>query len=119
MKKFIKLIDFGTQFMKGIHGNANMRLMSIGTTSDGYYTFRCIDDDGTEKLFKVPCWDNTSPAMIGRMEVLEHAIKYGDASAVELLKSYGPDNYVQTKENYNDLLYLLTDGKEGYPMEDF
>ena len=119
MKKFATLVDFGTEFMKKIHGYGNMRLLSIGTTSDGYYTFRCQDDAGNEKVFKVSCWDQTSPSIVDRVEVLEHAIKYGKDAALALLKSFGPDNYLQTRENYNDLLYFLTDGKEGSIMEDF
>lgn len=119
MKKFVTLVDFGTEFMKKIYGHGTMRLMSIGTTSDGYYTFRCRDDAGNEKVFKVSCWDNTAPEMIDRVAVLEHAIQYGKDAAAELLKAFGPDHYVQTRDNYNDLLYLLTGGKEGLPMEDF
>jgi hypothetical protein len=119
MKKFVKLVDFGNAFMKVTEGHADMRLMSIGTTSDGNYTFRCCDDEGNERVFKVSCWDKNAPALIDRVVILEHAIQYGKDSAVEILKCYGPDNYLQTKDNYNDLLYLLTCGKEGSPMEDF
>lgn len=119
MKKFITLVEFGTQFLKKINGIASSRLMSIGSTSDGYFTFRCVDDAGVEKVFKISCWDNTPTAMIDRVEVLEHAIQYGNKAAVELLKSFGPDCYIQTADNYADLLYLLTGGAEGRPMEDF
>lgn len=119
MKKFVKLVDFGAEFLKKVHGIANYRLMSIGSTSDGHFTFRCVDDAGDEKVFKISCWDNTPTAMIDRVEVLEHAIQYGNKAAVELLKSFGPDCYSQTADNYADLLYLLTGGAEGRPMEDF
>lgn len=119
MKKFIKLSDFGNEFMRVVEGHADMRLMSIGTTSDGKYTFRCVDEDGTENVFKVSCWDNKTTYYIDRLQVLEHAIQYGNKAAVEFLKSFGPDNYAQTRENYADLLYLLTGGAEGIPMENF
>lgn len=119
MKKFVTLVDFGVEFGKVTYGHGSMRLMSIGTTSDGHYTFRCRDDEGNEKVFKVFCWDKNAPAIIDRVAILEHAIQYGKDAAAELLKCYGPDNYLQTKDNYNDLLYLLTGGKEGSPMEDF
>lgn len=119
-KKFVTLVDFGTEFMKVVYGHGSMRLMSIGTTSDGHYAFRCVDGTGNEKVFKVSCWDNKAPVtMINRVEVLEHAIQYGNAAAVALLKAYGPDNYAYTRENYDDLLYLLTSGKEGFLKEDF
>lgn len=119
MKKFVTLVEFGTEFLKKINGIANCRLMSIGSSSDGYFTFRCVDDAGDEKVFKISCWDNTPTAMIDRVEVLEHAIQYGNKAAVELLKSFGPDCYRQTADNYADLLYLLTGGAEGIPMENF
>lgn len=119
MKKFTTLVDFGYNLGKAAYGFDTMRILSIGTTSDGHYTFRCVDDAGKEKVFKVSCYDNSTPSMIDRVEVLEHAIQYGKDAAAELLKCYGPDNYLQTNDNYNDLLYLLTGGKEGSPMEDF
>lgn len=119
MKKFVTISDFCTSLNIVTAQHNNMRILSIGTTSDGYYTFRCQDDAGNEKVFKVSCWDQTSPSIIDRVEVLEHAIKYGKDAALALLKSFGPDNYLQTRENYNDLLYFLTDGKEGSIMEDF
>ena len=119
MKKRITLVDFGYELGKASYDYGTMRLMSIGATNDGHYTFRCQDERGNEKVFKIPSWDKNAPEMIDRVDVLEHAIKYGKAGAAELLKCYGYDNYVQSRDNYNDLLYLLTDGKEGSPMEDF
>lgn len=119
MRKFTTIRDFCTSLNVVTAQHSNMRILSIGTTSDGFYTFRCADDDGKERVFKVSCWDQTSSSIIDRVEVLEHAIKYGKDAALALLKSFGPDNYLQTRENYNDLLYFLTDGKEGSIMEDF
>lgn len=119
MKKFITVGEFCTTLNVVTAQHSNMRILSIGTTSDGHYTFRCVDDSGKEKVFKVSCYDNSAPCMIDRVEVLEHAIQYGNAAAVALLKSYGPEHYIQSSDNYNDLLFLLTGGKEGSPMEDF
>lgn len=119
MKKFIKISDFCTALNVATAQHSHMRILSIGTTSNGFYTLRCVDDDGKEYVFKVSCWDNSTTSMIDRVDVLEHAIKYGNKAAAEFLKSFGPDNYVQTKENYADLLYLLTNGAEGIPMENF
>lgn len=118
MKKFISVVDFMIDFCRVTEDDVKMRIMSIGTTSDGYYTFRCTDDYGNEKVFKVSQWEKKKIQPLDRVEVLEHAIKYGNAAAVDLLKSHGPDNYIQTRENYEDLLYLLTGGEEGAPLED-
>lgn len=119
MRKFTTVGDFCTTLNVITAQHSRMRILSIGSTSDGYFTFRCVDDAGNEKVFKVSCYDNSTPCMIDRVEVLEHAIQYGNAAAVALLKSYGPEHYIQSSDNYNDLLYLLTGGKEGSPMEDF
>ena len=119
MKKFVKISDFCTALNVVTAEHSNMRILSIGTTSDGFYTFRCADDGGKEHVFKLSCYANSTTSMIDRVDVLEHAIRYGNKAAAEFLKSFGPDNYVQTKENYADLLYLLTSGAEGIPMENF
>lgn len=119
MKKFVTISDFCTSLNIVTAQHSNLRILSIGTTSDGFYTFRCVDDEGKERVFKVSCWDQTAPSIIDRVTILEHAIQYGNKAAIELLKSYGCDNYLQTRANYNDLLYLLSGGKEGSPMEDF
>lgn len=52
-----------------------------------------------------------------RLQILEYAIANGKEAAANLLMLFGPDNYLQTVDNYNDLMYLLTDGKEGKPLE--
>lgn len=52
-----------------------------------------------------------------RMYFLEMAITEGKQSAADLLLLVGPDGYLQDYDNYQDLMYLLTDGKEGKPIE--
>lgn len=52
-----------------------------------------------------------------RIEILEYAIIHGKQAAADLLLLFGPDNYLQGGANYDDLMYLLTDGKEGKPLE--
>lgn len=119
MKKFITLVEFGSEFIQQIHGHGSMRLISIGTTSDGYYTLRCRSDQNEERVFKIPCYDSNYLTKVDRVGILEHAVRFGKSAAAEHLKASGPDNYVESVDNYNDLLYLLTNGKEGTPMEDF
>lgn len=57
MKKFIKVADFSAAFAKVAQEHPDMRILSIGTTSDGYYTFRCKDAYDNEQVFKVSCWE--------------------------------------------------------------
>lgn len=52
-----------------------------------------------------------------RMYFLEMAIKEGKQAAADLLLLIGPDSYVQDYDNYQDLMYWLTDGKDGKPLE--
>ena len=56
-------------------------------------------------------------ATTDRMAILEYAIVHGRQAAADLLLLFGPDNYLQGPANYDDLMYLLTDGKEGKPLE--
>lgn len=53
-----------------------------------------------------------------RTEFLDYAITHGKQAAADLLLLCGPDGYLQDYDNYQDLMYLLTDGKEGKPLED-
>lgn len=55
---------------------------------------------------------------MSRTEFLDYAITHGKAAAADLLLLCGPDGYPQDYDNYQDLMYLLTDGKEGKPMAD-
>ena len=52
-----------------------------------------------------------------RTEFLDYAITNGKQAAADLLLLCGPDGYLQDYDNYQDLMYLLTDGKEGKPLE--
>ena len=56
--------------------------------------------------------------MMERMDFLKYAETNGKQAAADLLLLCGADNYLQGVDNYNDLMYLLTDGKEGKPLED-
>lgn len=58
MKKNIDIIAFTNALLKATSGSVGVRLLSIGCTSDGYYTLRCKDEYDNEKVFKVPCWEN-------------------------------------------------------------
>ena len=53
-----------------------------------------------------------------RSKFLEYAITNGKQAAADLLLLCGYDGYLQGVENYDDLMYLLTDGKEGKPLND-
>lgn len=46
--------------------------------------------------------------LVCRTEVLDYAIKYGRDKAAEWLKSIGYEGYLQSKDNYDDLMELLT-----------
>ena len=52
-----------------------------------------------------------------RTEFLDYAITNGKEAAANLLLLCGPDGYLQDYNNYQDLMYWLTDGKDGKPME--
>lgn len=48
------LIKNLNEVSKGIE---DMRVMSIGSTSDGRLTFRCKDNGGNEKVVYVSCYE--------------------------------------------------------------
>lgn len=52
-----------------------------------------------------------------RTDFLEYAITHGKEAAADLLLLCGPDGYLEGYGNYQDLMYLLTDGKDGKPIE--
>ncbi len=96
---------------------ASAQLVGIHTTEDGHCVFTCRDAEGKEHQFSVSMFDDKTERMLDRVGVLEYACVHGKAAAAQLLKDAGAFRYRQPWENYNDLLYLLTDGKEGLPME--
>lgn len=55
-------------------------------------------------------------AKLDRSDFLEYAAVRGRESAADLLLLCGYDGYLQTVEDYDDLMYLLTDGKCGMPL---
>ena len=57
MKKYTTVVDFVNALIKATAGKNQVRLLSIGCTSDGYYTLRCVDEYNHEQIFKVPCWE--------------------------------------------------------------
>lgn len=58
MKQYTTIIDFVNALTKATAGKTQVRLLSIGCTSDGYYTLRCVDEYSHEHVFKVPCWED-------------------------------------------------------------
>ncbi len=54
---------------------------------------------------------------VDRAEILEYSIIHGRQAGADLLLLCGADGYLQSYDNYQDLMYLLTDGKEGKPLE--
>ncbi len=52
-----------------------------------------------------------------RSEFLQLAIERGKQYAADVLLMIGPDGYLQSYDNYQDLMYHLTDGRCGAPME--
>lgn len=96
---------------------ASAQLVDIHTTNDGHCMFTCRDTEGKEHQFSVSMFDDRTERMLDRVGVLEYACQHGKAAAAKLLKTMGSARYRQPWENYNDLLYLLTDGQEGLPME--
>lgn len=93
------------------------QLVSITATDEGYYEFTCRDAEGKESRFSVSMFDDQTERMLDRVGVLEYACQHGKEAAAELLKAAGYSRYRQPGNNFEDLLYLLTDGKEGAPME--
>ena len=59
MPKFIKIKDFAAEFIKQSLPYGELRLISIGTSRDGYYVFRCKDKTNQEIKIRIPCWDTT------------------------------------------------------------
>ncbi len=57
MQKFITTEQFAKQVQALAYAHPDMRIVSIGTTSNGYYTFRCVSDSGEERVFTVYSWD--------------------------------------------------------------
>ena len=57
MKENIDIVTFTNALLKATYGSVNVKLLSIGCTSDGYYILRCKDEYNHEKIFKVPCYE--------------------------------------------------------------
>lgn len=96
---------------------ASAQLVGIHTTEDGHCVFTCRDAEGMESQFSVSMFDARTERMLDRVGMLEYACQHGKAAAAERLKAAGFELYRQPWEDYNDLLYLLTDGEEGLPKE--
>lgn len=57
MKQFITIDEFVEQLVKETKDFKDMRILSIGCTSDGKYSFRCKDEHEHERRFEVSCWE--------------------------------------------------------------
>lgn len=57
MKEFITVSEFVENIVREARNFKDWRIMSIGCTSDGKYSFRCQDESGNERRFEVSCWE--------------------------------------------------------------
>ena len=57
MKEFVTVEEFIKNLTLETRNFRDWRLMSIGCTSDGKYSFRCQDEYGNERRFEVSCWE--------------------------------------------------------------
>ena len=56
-------------------------------------------------------WSNMS-----RSDFLDYATQFGKEAAAGLLLLCGPDGFDEDYDEYQDLMYFLSDGKEGDPL---
>ena len=53
---------------------------------------------------------------ISRADFLNYAEQFGKEAAVGLLLLCGPDGFDEDYDGYQDLMYFLSDGKDGKPL---
>ena len=53
---------------------------------------------------------------MSRADFLNYAERFGKESAADLLLLCGPDGFDEDYDEYQDLMYFLSDGKEGKPL---
>lgn len=58
MKEYITIEEFIENLNAATVGSKHCRILSIGCTSDGKYSFRCMNDEwGSERRFEVSCYE--------------------------------------------------------------
>ena len=57
MNEFVTVEEFIKNLTLETRNFRDWRIMSIGCTSDGKYSFRCQDEYGNERRFEVSCWE--------------------------------------------------------------
>ena len=53
---------------------------------------------------------------MSRSDFLDYAAQFGKEAAAGLLLLCGPDGFDEDYGEYQDLMYFLSDGKEGKPV---
>ena len=53
---------------------------------------------------------------MSRADFLNYAAQFGKEAAAGLLLLCGPDGFNEDYDGYQDLMYFLSDGKEGKPL---
>lgn len=53
---------------------------------------------------------------MSRADFLNYAAQFGKEAAVGLLLLCGPDGFDEDYNGYQDLIYFLSNGKEGKPL---
>lgn len=57
MDKFVTMETLIKNLTNASKGMEDMKVLSIGSTSDGRFTFRCKDNNGNEKVVYVDCYE--------------------------------------------------------------